>query len=106
MIAWRFGFEPLGVRGATSANFATALDFHAPLRRMTPAFDVPAGPFPGAWPFTPPRGGTLNQSAFGGACAAAAGTAERAEIERRLELHYADIRWLQAVGRDMGAEID
>ena len=44
MVAWRFGFEPLGAR-ASSNNIALALDFdHAP-NINAPAFTVPAGPF-------------------------------------------------------------
>lgn len=41
MIAWRFGFAPLGARGATSMNFAQALDFSSPPRLDAPVFDVP-----------------------------------------------------------------
>ncbi|NGY06009.1 alkaline phosphatase family protein [Solimonas terrae] len=41
MIAWRFGFAPLGARGATSMNFAYALDFDSPPNPTAPAFDVP-----------------------------------------------------------------
>ena len=46
MIAWRFGFEPLGVRG-DSNNIALALDFIDPPNLDTPAFDVPPGHFGG-----------------------------------------------------------
>ena len=46
MLAWRFGFEPLGVRG-DSNNIALALDFANPPNVTSPAFDVPAGPFGG-----------------------------------------------------------
>jgi phospholipase C len=46
MLAWRFGFEPLGVR-ANSNNIALALDFAHKPDPSTPAFDVPAGPFGG-----------------------------------------------------------
>jgi phospholipase C len=46
MIAWRFGFTPLGAR-ASSTNIAHALDFsHAP-NGYAPAFTVPPGPFGG-----------------------------------------------------------
>lgn len=41
LIAWRFGFEPLGARGQTSLNMAQALDFSNPPRTDAPAFDVP-----------------------------------------------------------------
>ncbi|HUS25093.1 MAG TPA: alkaline phosphatase family protein [Candidatus Binatia bacterium] len=46
MIAWRFGFEPLGAR-ASSNNLALALDFGRAPDVSAPAFDVPAGPFGG-----------------------------------------------------------
>jgi phospholipase C len=46
MIAWRFGFEPLGVR-TNSNNIAHALDFSNPPNLDAPAFDVPDGPFGG-----------------------------------------------------------
>jgi len=46
MLAWRFGFEPLGVRGS-SINIAHALDFSGPPDLSAPAFDVPRGPFGG-----------------------------------------------------------
>jgi phospholipase C len=44
MIAWRFGFTPLGAR-ASSINIAHALDFSGTPDTSSPAFDVPAGPF-------------------------------------------------------------
>lgn len=47
MLAWRFGFEPLGVRGHTSNNIAHALDFSAATDDSAPAFNVPEGPFGG-----------------------------------------------------------
>jgi phospholipase C len=46
MLAWRFGFEPLGVRH-DSNNLALALDFSGKPDTSAPAFDVPAGPFGG-----------------------------------------------------------
>ncbi|HVT35193.1 MAG TPA: alkaline phosphatase family protein, partial [Nevskiaceae bacterium] len=46
MLAWRFGFEPLGAR-ASSNNIALALDFDNAPDASTPAFDVPSGPFGG-----------------------------------------------------------
>jgi phospholipase C len=46
LIAWRFGFEPLGVRGG-SANLALALDWDSPPTLDAPAFDVPSGHFGG-----------------------------------------------------------
>jgi len=46
MLAWRFGFAPLGARG-DSNNIAHALDFSAAPRLDTPSFDVAAGPFGG-----------------------------------------------------------
>jgi phospholipase C len=45
MLAWRFGFEPLGARGSTSYNLAYALDFENPPNNDAPAFDVPGGSF-------------------------------------------------------------
>jgi phospholipase C len=44
MIAWRFGFAPLGVR-SSSNNLALALDFSDAPDTTAPAFTVPAGPF-------------------------------------------------------------
>lgn len=44
MLAWRFGFEPLGAR-VDSTNIAHALDFDNPPNLDAPAFDVPAGSF-------------------------------------------------------------
>jgi phospholipase C len=41
MISWRFGFAPLGARGATSMNFAQVLDFSSPPKLDAPAFNVP-----------------------------------------------------------------
>ena len=46
MLAWRFGFEPLGAR-ASSNNIALALDFDSPPNPSAPAFDVAPGPFGG-----------------------------------------------------------
>ena len=46
LLAWRFGFEPLGARTGSN-NIALALDFHGKPDPSTPAFDVPAGPFHG-----------------------------------------------------------
>lgn len=41
LITWRFGLEPLGVRGASSLNMAYALDFEPAPRSDAPAFAVP-----------------------------------------------------------------
>jgi phospholipase C len=46
MLAWRFGFAPLGAR-AGSNNIARALDYANPPNLSAPAFDVPPGPFGG-----------------------------------------------------------
>ena len=46
LLAWRFGFEPLGAR-ASSNNIALALDFDNPPNPATPTFTVPQGPFGG-----------------------------------------------------------
>ncbi len=43
-ICWRFGLEPLGVRGASSINLAHALDLEGPPRLEAPTFAVPAAP--------------------------------------------------------------
>jgi phospholipase C len=104
MIAWRFGFEPLGVRTG-STNFAYALDFDNPPNTHAPVFDVPAGPFDLKPPFHPPLFKTANKNAFGGQCAVSSNAAEQAAIERRFEEHFKDIRGLQVLGRQFGAEI-
>ncbi len=46
LLAWRFGFEPLGARSG-SINIAHALDFSSPPNLSAPAFDVAQGPFGG-----------------------------------------------------------
>jgi phospholipase C len=46
LLAWRFGFAPLGAR-AGSNNLALALDFSGRPDVSSPAFAVPAGPFHG-----------------------------------------------------------
>ena len=46
LLSWRFGFEPLGMRG-DSNNLALALDFDSSPKLDTPAFDVPPGHFGG-----------------------------------------------------------
>lgn len=48
-LAWRFGIDPLGVRGNDSAtnNLAYALDFTSPTNVAAPTFNVPTGPFGG-----------------------------------------------------------
>src|SRR3546814_8415325 len=46
MIAWRFGFGPLGARG-DSNNLARALNFSAAPEVETPTFSVESGPFGG-----------------------------------------------------------
>ena len=43
-ICWRFGLEPLGVRGKSSVNLAYALDLESPPRLEAPAFNVPPAP--------------------------------------------------------------
>ncbi len=46
-LAWRFGLDPLGVRGGDPAtnNLAYALDFTSAPNVSAPAFNVPTGPF-------------------------------------------------------------
>jgi phospholipase C len=46
MLAWRFGFEPLGTR-TDSNNLALALDFSGKSDASSPAFEVAPGPFGG-----------------------------------------------------------
>jgi phospholipase C len=46
MLAWRFGFEPLGAR-TDSNNIALALDFSGKPDVTAPAFEVAPGPFGG-----------------------------------------------------------
>lgn len=45
MVCWRWGLEPLGVRGDWSLNLAYALDFDAEPDLSAPDFGVPLGPF-------------------------------------------------------------
>ncbi|WP_322056418.1 alkaline phosphatase family protein [Paraburkholderia sp. J63] len=47
LLQWRFGLQPLGVRGTDSAtlNLAYALDFTDAARTDAPAFNVAQGPF-------------------------------------------------------------
>ncbi|AJY09760.1 phosphoesterase family protein [Burkholderia dolosa AU0158] len=49
LLQWRFGLQPLGVRGRDPATFnlAYALDFTDAPRTDAPAFSVPQGPFGG-----------------------------------------------------------
>lgn len=44
-ITWRFGLDPIGLRAATSNNFALALDFASPPNPKAPRFDVPIRPY-------------------------------------------------------------
>lgn len=46
LLAWRFGFAPLGAR-ASSNNLALALDYANPANLSAPAFEVAQGPFGG-----------------------------------------------------------
>jgi phospholipase C len=57
MIAWRFGFAPLGARG-DSNNLALALDFSRPPDLSAPVFTVPQGPF-GEQCFSPSEAAAL-----------------------------------------------
>jgi phospholipase C len=49
LLQWRFGLQPLGVRGSDPATFnlAYALDFNGAPRTDAPAFTVAQGPFGG-----------------------------------------------------------
>jgi phospholipase C len=52
LLQWRFGLDPLGVRGSAPATFnlAYALDFAHPARTDAPAIAVAPGPFGSACP--------------------------------------------------------
>ncbi len=88
MIAWRFGFEPLGAR-STSINLAHALDFDNPPNTAAPAFDVGNGP-------------------FGSACRlqdvlpSGTSTAELDEVSRRQAEHLLEWQTLQMMARRYG----
>ena len=97
-LAWRFGFDPLGARAA-STSFAAALDFDNPPRTDAPVLDVPAGPFMLEPPFTPPRPGR-GSGAFGGACRPGS-----AEAERKAAQHIDELRRLQSMARAYGAQV-
>ena len=90
MIAWRFGFAPLGAR-ANSANMALALDFSDAPDTGSTAFDVPAGPFGVAGGFCVPTGelGVLSE--------AMSDTA----VQRRAE-HEQELEELRQLGRSHG----
>ncbi|MGH8445612.1 MAG: alkaline phosphatase family protein [Solimonas sp.] len=90
MIAWRFGFAPLGARGATSMNFAEVLDFSSPPKLDAPAFDVP------------------DDASYGMACSAQMSAAKTtmtperyAEVERRHAEHLDE--WQQLVSAALAA---
>ncbi len=92
MIAWRFGFAPLGARGATSLNFAQALDFSTPPDTSpAPAFTVPDDP-------------SFGQSCSSQMQAAQATMApERyAEVERRHAEHLEEWQGLVQAALDAG----
>jgi len=84
MLAWRFGFEPLGVRGSTSTNFAHALDFSARHHAAAPAFDVPPGPFGTACVLQQRGTGPGADKGF-------------AEVVRRRDEHLAELQQLRAL---------
>jgi phospholipase C len=100
MICWRFGMEPLGVRGGSSANFAHALDFSKPADTSAPVLDVPAGPFTLDAPYTPPDSSFTAPNAFGGSCLTAVTTSQ--EAFRQYQQHVAEVRTIQALGRQHG----
>ncbi len=91
MIAWRFGFAPLGARGTTSMNFAEVLDFSVPPNTDAPAFDVP------------------DDDSYGLACSAqlaaaqASFPAERyAEVQKRHAEHVEEWQQLVQAALDAG----
>ncbi|SER06295.1 phospholipase C [Solimonas aquatica] len=91
LIAWRFGFAPLGARGASSMNFAQVLDLESAPRLDAPVFDVPDDP------------------SYGTACAAQLSQAAKrldaarlAEVERRHREHRAEWQSLVQLALDAG----
>ncbi len=118
MICWRFGMDPLGVRGG-SLNFAHALDFSSSTPDLTaPEFDVSydgsPGPMPTAAPFAPPSSTGSAQNVFGAKCDGTPGPTislqglipeASPEVVRRMEQHYAEVRTLQDMGRNLGLDI-
>jgi phospholipase C len=88
MLAWRFGFAPLGAR-ASSTNFAYALDFSGEIDPSAPQFNVPPGP-------------------FGTACsarkqlAAPDPDAHFAEVLRRRAEHVAELKKLREMADRLG----
>lgn len=86
MIAWRFGFAPLGAR-ASSANFALALDFDAAPNYYAPTFSVPEGPFGGVCsPSVIPKG-------------------EAQEVLRRRVEHIAELQHLRHTAHQLGFKV-
>jgi phospholipase C len=114
MICWRWGMDPLGVRGSSSTNFAHVLQFGGSLDASAPDFTSffdnsygsmgmkSTGPFPTNAPFTPPKAG--DSGTFGGKCSAAASTSP--EAWRQYEQHYAEVRAVQELGRQIGLDVD
>ncbi len=88
MLAWRFGFTPLGAR-AGSTNFAYALDFSRPLNASAPDFNLPAGPFGSACPLVPAGTGPESEAHF-------------AEIVRRRSEHFAELKALRRLADGYG----
>lgn len=90
LIAWRFGFAPLGARGTTSMNFAQVLDFNSPPDLHAPAFNVP------------------DDASFGQACSAQMASAQKtmqpqryAEVARRHAEHIDE--WQELVRAALAA---
>lgn len=88
LIAWRFGFDPLGAR-ASSINLAHALDFDSAADSSAPAFDVGAGPFGIAC--------VLQPSAM-----ASYAPQRQAEVLARQQDHVDEWRMLQTMARQYG----
>jgi phospholipase C len=106
LIEWRFGLEPLGIRGPDATNMAVALDFDHEPRTDTPAFNVPNGPFgvecttglPVILTGTDPLGG-LTTLTGGASTAPSTAAPQRSES---MDAHAEDWRKLQEMARQYG----
>jgi len=88
MIAWRFGFAPLGAR-ASSYNLAYALDFQTAPATATTDYNVPMGPF----------GSSCNLQEI---LPSGTSTRDLAALERRQAEHLLEWQGLQAMARRYG----
>jgi phospholipase C len=89
LIQWRFGIDPVGVRGNAPGTFnlAYALDFASPARTDAPAIPVAPGPFGSACPIPAPA------APASGASGAAAAATMAAEISNEIP-RFTDVREL------------